>query len=45
MNAALKLAASTIVEAGDKDGRASRADLQASLKTLPVAQRKLVDVQ
>lgn len=44
VNAALQLAARTIAEAGGKDGRTSRAELSASLKALPDAQRKLVDV-
>src|SRR5690349_15456593 len=44
VNRALQLAASTIVEAGGKDGRTSRAELKAQLAKLPAEQKKLVDV-
>lgn len=35
VNRGLQLAASTIVEAGGKDGRTGRAELKAQLKSLP----------
>ena len=44
VNRALQLAASTIVEAGGRDGRTSRAELKAKLATLPPAERKLADI-
>ena len=44
VNRALQLAASTIVEAGGKDGRTSRAEMKTLISKLPAEQKKLVDV-
>ena len=44
VNRALKLAAATIIDAGGKDGRTSRAEIKAKLATLPAAERKLADI-
>lgn len=44
VNAALALAAKTIVEAGGANGRVSRAEIKAKLPSLPPEQRALVDV-
>ena len=44
VNAALKVAANIIVKAGGSDGRTSRAELNAALKTLPKEQKALTDI-
>ena len=44
VNAALKVAADTILKAGGNDGRTSRAELNAALKTLPKEQKALTDI-
>jgi hypothetical protein len=44
VNSALKLVASSIIKAAGGDGRVSRADVQAALKTMPKAQRPLADI-
>jgi len=44
VNRALKLAADTIVKAGGNDGRTSRADMKAALKTLQPKERALADI-
>lgn len=43
VNVAFDLAAKTIIEAGGKDGRISRADIAKALPGLPAPQRALVD--
>ena len=44
VNAALLLAANTIVKAGGSDGRTSRAEMKKALTGLPPAQRNLADI-
>ena len=44
VNAALQLAANSIVKAGGSDGRTSRAEMKKALATLPPAQRNLTDI-
>ena len=44
VNAALQLAANSIVKAGGSDGRTSRAEMKKALATLPPAQRNLADI-
>jgi hypothetical protein len=44
VNNALKLVAQTIITAGGADGRTSRAEMTAALKTMPKDQRALADI-
>jgi hypothetical protein len=44
VNAALKLAAQTIIKAGGDDGRTSRAEMAKALKSMPKDQRPLADI-
>ena len=44
VNAALQLAANSIIKAGGSDGRTSRAEMKKALATLPAGQRNLADI-
>ncbi|MDX2010219.1 MAG: hypothetical protein SFW67_08520 [Myxococcaceae bacterium] len=44
VNKALSLAAKSIIDAGGSDGRTSRAEMKATLSTLPKEQQPLVDI-
>jgi hypothetical protein len=44
VNNALMVAANSLIDAGGKDGRTSRAEVKAKLATLPPEQKKLVDI-
>lgn len=44
VNAALQLAANSIVKAGGSDGRTSRAEMKKALTAMPASQRNLADI-